>query len=544
MSQERSSDPQGERGAFAIGADQALVLAIVLAGMLLRVALMRAAGGDLIDDSYITLRYGRNLFLGQGLVFNPGEHALGAPPLYAVLAGLLWKMATTFLGGGHAVGYLVTCVNIALMGATGILLSRLLPLAPASAAPPVAGAGAPAVPAPAASRSKPACFALVPLVLFAFYLPFVDNTTTGMETTLFVLLQAASLHAVLARRPALAATLLGLTMLVRAEGVLWTGAVLFTETLQHRRPSVRALAPLLAIVVGWTLFATAYYGSPIPLNVVSKSGWVVTGDNAGAPTVLGQLWDVLASFTLLPLGLARLGSAGAWLAVAALVALPLLLALFAVGLVALGKRRDGLFAWGVFFVACVAFYVVGRGATWPSWYAIPPGLAFFIVVSYGAGVLASRGRGSRSMRLRAGGWAALGLLSGVLGVSSAIAWNRLRAPYYRDMEQTYGATGRYIQDHSSAGDSLLVWEVGYIGYLADRYTQEVAGIVSPRVLEALREGHDMADTPMLVRRFRPAFLVLPPEDEAVRDRRFGPWFAETYERVLETRGYWTYKRRE
>jgi hypothetical protein len=524
---------------------QTFAVVTILAGLLLRIVIMVMARGMLIDDAYITLRYGRNLFLGRGLVFNPGEHALGAPPLYATLVGFLWRICDAIPGGERAVGYVVASVDIALMVAAGFLLSSML-----RAEAPVAGPSPNPMPGPNRLRSLASCLApltvpYLPVALFALYVPFVDNTITGMETTLFVVLQLVSLHAFRRRSVPLAATALALSMLVRPEGILWTGAVLFTEVIQSRRPSLRSLSPLVAIVLGWVVVSTLYYGTPVPLNVLSKSGWMVSGDNAGAPTFSGQAWNVLLAFTLLPFRALDAGSPGPWLFAQAL--LVLLLVAFATGSVALWRRKDANLAFAVFFVVCTAAYVAGRGATWPSWYAIPPGLAFYVVASHGATfLLSSLGAlepppGIVARRARLG---ALLLMVLVLGLTSLALWGRMRAPYYRIMDEDYGATGRYIRAHSNEGDSLLVWEVGCIGFLADRYTQEVAGIVSPRIFRLRREDPRQAETRALIGRFRPRFVVLRPQGRDLQSERFVEWFRDRYEPVFKTGVYWTYRRRD
>ena len=43
-------------------------------------------GPRIIDDSYITYRYSRNILAGNGFVFNPGERVLGTTtPLYTLI---------------------------------------------------------------------------------------------------------------------------------------------------------------------------------------------------------------------------------------------------------------------------------------------------------------------------------------------------------------------------------------------------------------------------------------------------------------------------
>jgi hypothetical protein len=513
-----------------------LTASVLSAGVLLRLALMLRARGLLIDDAYISLRYGRNFILGRGLVFNPGEHALGTAPLYSCFLGLVWRVCDS-LHAAAGVGYVITSLNIGFMAAAALVLLRLLS--------PESAAAAPAAPPAEAPRSWPAaCLApltvpFLPFALYALYVPFVDNTVTGMETTSFVLLQLLSLYAVLRRRFGLAAGLLGLVLVVRVEGVLWAGAVLLTDFLKERGPRGRLIYPTLAILAVWAVITTLYYGSPVPLNIMAKSGWLVSGDNGGAGSLPGQVWEVLRTFTMLPTH--RGGGPAVFLGP---LELTLLLG-FACGCITLFRRRDTNLAFAFYFLAAVAFHVAGRGALWPSWYAIPPGLAFYVVFAYGVSSVVGRVR----LRPRITG-AAAGMLSPalaltlavVLGCTSVVVWIKIRAPYYRQLEESHGSTGRYLAQHSAIGDSLLVWEVGYISYLADRYTQEVAGIVSPRIFWLRREDPRKAGTLELIARFRPRYLVLPVSVTAPGPGQSGLRPGDRYDLVFTTPLYATYVR--
>jgi hypothetical protein len=57
----------------------------IILGML-AVSFMMIHRNFIPDDAYITYRYARNLSLGRGFVYNPGEHVLGTTtPLYTLL---------------------------------------------------------------------------------------------------------------------------------------------------------------------------------------------------------------------------------------------------------------------------------------------------------------------------------------------------------------------------------------------------------------------------------------------------------------------------
>ena len=518
----------GDRCNSLAGSDPALVFALVAAAVAVRLALMIAARGTLIDDAYITLRYGRNLALGHGPVYNPGERVLGAPPIWIFVTGTLWRLASFFSSRPADAGYFVSALNAALSGAVCWLLARV-------------------------TSAKGSLLAWAPLILFAFFLPFLDNATSGMETTLFVLALLLGYLDVLRGRPGRAALVLGASILVRPEGVLWIAALALVLLLRGVRPRLRSIWPVALVPGTWWLFATLYYGTPVPHNAVAKSGWSAGSTNAGA--LLARLVDILKAFTFVSnRGPGSLADAFA------LPLLALVLALAVIGAVDLARKRAMAFAWAAFFALLVLFFLVGRGALWPSWYAIPPGLAFAIVASHGvarvlekmrtvgAREIASASPGASasapaSRRERGAAFPVIAAGVGALVLALSISgWVRLRLPYYRIMRDGYERTGECIAARP-AGEVILVEEIGYIGYLADRPILDLAGIVTPEIL-TLRRGREEGEVvDEIVARWNPGSMAL----RAAKARRFaesrpdGP-FAQRYRAVLETRPYAVYER--
>src|ERR1051325_10123216 len=96
-----------------------LALAIAILALLVRIGMAystHATG----EDALITLRYAENLALGQGFVYNPGEHVLGTTtPLYTLLlAFFAWLHLDAMMLG--------KACNILADSLTCWLLARLL----------------------------------------------------------------------------------------------------------------------------------------------------------------------------------------------------------------------------------------------------------------------------------------------------------------------------------------------------------------------------------------------------------------------------------
>ncbi|MFH1144157.1 MAG: hypothetical protein V1774_06410 [Candidatus Eisenbacteria bacterium] len=494
-----------------------LFFALIIAGVGVRVVEMLLAGGTLIDDAYITLRYARNLALGRGMVYNTGERVLGAPPLYVLITAGLWRIVSFCKGSESAIGYVVTLFNIVLTAGAAWLLGRQL-------------------------RRSLGFLACLPLLIFALYLPFIDNATTGMETTLFVAVLLLSLHLLRARRPAWASLCLGLAVLIRAEALLWIAAVMATEWRRGKRPwSAAMLLPLAGVGAAWAIFGFVYFGTPIPHNVVAKSGWNV--GLWGREGLFAYAWQVLHDFTIVPQWgsspLSRVVMAGEVL---------LMFGFGAWGLRTLWRERSADLAWGLFFAGYVIFFVAGRGALGPSWYVIPPGLAIVIVAVHGLRAFVRAGPPAQRPPPAAGSsWPILrtvlcGLLALLVLGGSFHAWNRLRRPYYGAMETGYGRTGRFLAGVEPTS-RLLVNEIGYIGYLADRHVYDMAGIVTPEVLRLRKHAAGEIDVPELIRRFAPDYVVVtgPFKRDAVLESVTGKAI-EPYRLVLEARPCYTFLR--
>jgi len=234
---------------------------------LLALAARGIAGTRTIDDSYITYRYAYNLLAGSGFVYNPGEQVLGTTtPLYTLFMVVLGM----FSGGPQApFPSLALMVNTLSDGLTCILLyllGRRLGFI-------YAGAGAAIV------------WAIAPFsVTFAI---------GGLETSFYVLLLVAMVYAHIENRHIPAAFLGALALLTRPDALILIGLLGFDRLwgiVRHKRqeieanslkipqiPHSRANSILLEVTVfllpslAWVVFASFYFGSPLPHSITAKS---------------------------------------------------------------------------------------------------------------------------------------------------------------------------------------------------------------------------------------------------------------------------------
>ena len=195
------------------------------------------------DDAFITYRYAENIFAGEGPVYNQGERVFGSStPLY-----LAWVTTIKFLGSEISLPELVVRLNAFWLITAGVLSYLLV-----------------------RRLSSSRLLGALAAVIILLHRSMLAISTGGMESFLFVSLLLACWLALISERALLAGLLAGLAILTRPEGVVLIP--LMVVALWHRRDRL-VKAGIACSLVGliWVVFATKYYGSPIPNSVIAKS---------------------------------------------------------------------------------------------------------------------------------------------------------------------------------------------------------------------------------------------------------------------------------
>jgi hypothetical protein len=369
-----------------------------------------------VDDAYITYRYGQNLVLGNGLVFNPGERLLGS-----TAAGHVLMSALGYAIVGH--GFLPALMSILgclgwTMQAVGVFL--LLERA-------VGQTGA----------------ALVALCVAA------GSTQAGiwvpMETNLVSAFVLWSL--VLARRDQwkAAAVMGGLAALTRPDAYLF--AILLGPLCIHRL-RVRALAPVgvfLGVVGPWLLFSTFYFGSPLPQPARAKFQRSTLSQYAD--TIFDHLPSVLTGREPFAETATDFAAVMCWLAF--------------LGAAWLLLRRDRLLwpllAWGVGHAVA---YLYLRPFTMHTWHIYPCVLVFSVVTLGGLGRLALD-------RPELGALPHL-VLAAFIGIhmhaTARQASTHKTAFWYGARDKAYQAVSAYLAENAKPDHRVMTLEAGTVGY--------------------------------------------------------------------------------
>ena len=394
------------------------------------VVLLAAAFWDYTqDDVFITYVYSRNIAEGKGFVFNPGERVQGTTtPLYALFMAGVYLFTSDLLHAGNLLSIfflLITC-GLAISLMRGYLS--------------IYGRAAIAI-----------TLAASPLVYVSF----------GMETLFYsaVLMFGFWLWEKNRRREAMwvAAALTW----IRADGVIlgatlwllavWEGLRGMRAGLAPAPPGDREGAPLLSLIylagiAPWFLFAWTYFGTPLPNTFSAKQeifgGLSFLADGVG-------WWRSLYGNNPLALFAVPLIGLGAWRAVD-------------------HPRLRPLASWAALYSAG---YTALNVTTF--WYYTPLLVVFIVLAALGGEWIARRLILSGFHRHRvAGGALALVLISSGLAIMSARDY---AVPPPR--VTTYRLLGEWIEKNTHPDETILVGDVGIMGYHARRRTIDSPGLI-------------------------------------------------------------------
>jgi hypothetical protein len=377
------------------------------------------------EDAYITFRYAKNLAIGNGLQYNPGERVMGfTSPLWTVWCALGYRLSGAPVDWARFWSVAGEAVTMVLMA---VLLRRH------------------------AGRASAWCFAF----FFAAW-PFLAATAvSGMETS--VMLTLIVLAAVLAERGSpLAGPALAALALVRPEGMLAAVVVGIGARWRDRLVAIGLTA--LAIAALWL-----YFGSPIPQSALAKAS--IYGHPG--PWKARFWWDWLVPF---PLGAAPAITEGVHLFLVSVVMAP---AVVMGAPVVWRARRSAL------GLAVAASLVIWLG------YAVlgVPFFFWYLVVPLG-GLLAMAAAGMPLIvRGRALYVSAVLFVLGIWSIGLHLYIGRAKIE-----SGTFGAVADYLAENSRPGEKIFLEPIGIIGYRNPLSIIDEVGLVSPAVARRRAQG--------------------------------------------------------
>jgi len=376
------------------------------------------------EDAYITYRYARNLALGYGAVFNPGQRVMGfSSPLWMAWNALGWKLMhdpATWSRVSTLCGDAVTL----LIGAS--LLARHV------------------------SRASAWCFAFA----FAAWTAFTGVAISGMENSMMVTLVLLA-GALTERDSRATGPTLAALALIRPEGIVAAAVI-------GLRARWRDRLVALAIVGAGVSILTLYFGSPLPQSMTTKA--LIYG--TPGPWAGRHWWEWTSPFAL-----------GRWPVMPDCRFLFLITVLAApaavVGLGVAWRIRGSGLACAI--AACLAVWLGYSvlGVAYFFWYLVVPLAGWFLLAAMGL---------PRIVRGPALYGSAALLILGCWTVIWELYAARARA------EEGFGRVADYLALHASPWQKVMLEPIGLVGYRAKLVVVDEIGLVSPEVAQRRLRG--------------------------------------------------------
>jgi hypothetical protein len=434
-----------------------------MAGLLFLLWLRFHQPPNTVDDAYITFRYARNLVSGAGLVYNAGERVLGTTtPAYALLLAALSGPS-----GLYDYPRLALMINAACDALTFALLVRL-----------------------AGRLTGYRWVGLGAALLFAIDGRVLDWSTGGMEASFNVLAIVLTLVLFSEDRREWAALTAGLAVLIRPDGATLAAAIFLGWGLpalrQPRRWPWRELAVFVGVVAPWYIFATLFYGAPIPQSVLAKS--IVYR----LPPLVGFRAFLVQLRTVFPFSLPPLREGQTLVHQIAQASLPAGLCLL--GAFALLKRYPRAWVVALYIVLFITFFSVGN-PLWLGWYETPMMPLYQLLILAAALWMAERiayrlSPGSAGPAVR--GVVALGAVALMaipqLSRLNLIPWETpqhapfvLNATFNKRREADYQLFAEMLSPAARAQRLVAIPEIGAFGYSYPGSLFDTTGLISPAI---------------------------------------------------------------
>jgi len=446
--------------------------------------------GQIWEDFLITLRHSKNAAEGGGLGYDWGAPLHGfTSPINVLLPALILKLAGPLEPLQVLAFYNVVAVACAIVGLAFLFRPLLSALS---------------------GRSQGLLLALL-IIGNPILVPFCMNGQEAAFTVCFLGIALSSLlrYDTQAWKP------LGIAL----GGLLWTRpdfallnlllvAAFLLPLGAAQKPSLKGLfkACLLggAVYLPWIVFAWLYFGTPIPNTITAKAHYT--------PTVAQgfQVWQELRHFGLSVLKVLPRPFCPAYTEIGGFPQ-PLRLLFGSLSFAGMllwllprqrpeVRRISWLFSLWMLYTAFLEY----RGQAFP-WY--------FPVASITGGILTwqlcSTGPRLAAWLCRIG--MAACLLFGLLTTARDM---RLRQFYIEEGVRT--RIGLWLHDNMKPGDRVALEPIGYIGYYSNAKVLDYPGLVSPEVIQHLRQPGSTRWT--IIDALQPEWLVLrePRETEMAR----------------------------
>lgn len=425
----------------------------------------------MLEDALITWRYAEHLARGAGFTFNMGERVLGTttPFLAVVLAGFSLITGTALLPV-VAVALMIVCG-----AATGWLVYHALRASGFSHA-----------------------VSIIAIAVLMLHADIVWSTVGGMETPLLLMLMALSLFGAITERYYVAMLACAALPFVRPDAVIWAMLVVIPAVVSGKGRIVKPALAATILAGAGAMALTLYFGSPVPHSIVAKR---TIGPGGGAIS-----WYSIEQWFRWVAGASAVNAFGGRIE---RVAIWPWLGFVSIGGFLVMRRASSRQLWPIVaFPPLLATAYLVSNAPHFLWYLVPLTACLCILGAIGIGhVWEARWPAAPSgMRVVMVAATFVVLASFVHQMRSTADWHWRNQ---RDEWQVREAVGEWLNANTPPESSVLMEAIGYQGTLSGRKVIDLAGLISPRVVELQRQSHSNAEAfARIVSEFAPDYIVL------------------------------------
>lgn len=383
-----------------------------------------------VDDAMITFRYAENLAAGLGFVYNVGEHVLGTTsPLWTLILALTALLHANV----PAAALWISLICSGVTAGAVYCLARAL------------GAGK---------------WALLAGLVYALNPRSVTVDICGLEVALFTFLTVTSLYRLRQGSSGEALLFGAFAALTRPEGALLFLSIVALIYFQRRRVAIVDWFLALVPLVAWVVFASLYFGSPIPNSITAKSGLYA----ASATPFLRRFAEMML-----------LTNPAGWLLWAGAIAATIF-----------SKRRQGLVLLLTIVLPVYAASVAANSPRVFFWYPAPLVPLLSVLAAVGVRSVGQKVLDSSRRNLDSSAAFAATVVVAVLLVYTLPARTAALQAEMAWYESTHRAAASYLSAHAALGDRLLAEDIGHLGYIHRGTIIDRDGLVTPSAIAYTR----------------------------------------------------------
>lgn len=404
-----------------------------------------------VDDTYIYLQYAKNMIAGNGICFNTDQ------PTYGITSPL-WLFIITIGGWFGSDLYQTAKWMDIVFACSSLIVFYLLSL----------------------QIIKDKAIVITSVIAFSVNAWFMRWTGSGMEASLAVLLILLAVLYFIRMKYFLSIFFTALLTLVRPEGALFTLIIfvdiLFLKSVEIKKWMLIKLAGIfLGVVIPWVIYARSVFGTFIPNTMLGKVGF-----NFSLSKSYATFLDVAQTLAVTD-GI-----------VIVIIAAFIMKELFGKSngerysivhkFVSIFKNNFLLFGWSF----TISLFYILSDTNVVSRYLL---LMIPLLIIYGFYFLSEYLKAKYIERYV---YLGIFILTALVMMQNQIFYHRVVRPgiesFSAGMENCLIPIGKWLKQNTDLSSTILVGDVGAIGYYSDRKIYDVAGLVSPEFLPLLKKG--------------------------------------------------------